>query len=283
MSEQGQGDPLDARDLESLATAAADDRGVTKKRVQRWISYMVLVSQLEQVSRDPEGPSFTLKGGVPLEMRLDGQARATRDLDLIVHVGGADEMVPALRTGLDGSYQGFTFRVKGDEYRMDDSIRVSVALEYRGRGWNTIQIDLSPKEGHKLEEERLEPLDLARFRIDLIDEVSCLSLRYHLAHKIHGMTLPSTEEDPNERAHDLVDVFLIRERLDSGSRERVREACLDVFRARDQHDWPPAFDPPEFWRAEFETRAADLGLSVATFDDAVEEARRYITALEEAG
>lgn len=282
MSEQGQEDPLNVRDLESLATVMADERGITKKRVQHWISYMVLASQLERVSRDSEGPRFTLKGGVPLEMRLDGQARATRDLDLIVHVGGADEMVPALRTGLDGPYQGFTFRVKGDEYRMGDSIRVSVALEYRGRSWNTIQIDLSPEERHKLEEERLEPLDLARFRIELIDEVSCLSLRYHLAHKIHGMTLPSTEGSPNERVHDLVDVFLVQERLGGESLGRMREACIDVFRARDRHDWPPAFDPPEFWGIEYEARAADLGLSVATFEDAVDEARRYITAIEEA-
>lgn len=65
MSEQTQGDQLDARGLESLAAAVADERGIAKKRVQRWISYMVVASQLEWVSQDPEKPSFTLKGGVP--------------------------------------------------------------------------------------------------------------------------------------------------------------------------------------------------------------------------
>lgn len=273
--------PPDPRTLEGLADAFARERNVTKRRVQEWISYMVLASRLEQISREPGGPRFTIKGGVALELRLGGNARATRDIDLIVEVAGEEDLVAALRTGLDEPYEDFRFRVKGDEYRMEvGSVRVSVAVEYRGRAWNTIRIDLSPVEDHRLEVDLVEPLDLSRFRIALVDGLSCLSLRYHMAHKLHGVTRPTTEEFLNERVNDFVDVFLLRELIADDDRASLRDACVEVFAVRDQHRWPPSFDPPDFWRDEFEEHGEALGLPVRSFGDAVEDLRGYISFID---
>lgn len=205
---------VDVWEFESRSDRLAKKLGVDKVRVQRWLSYMVVASRLEKATQDPTMQDFTIKGGVALELRLSGEGRATKDLDLIVGVNTSDRLASALRQGLDRSYQGFSFRVKGRPYHMEDgTVRCDVALEYKGRSWNTIRIDLSPDEGHHVEQERVPPLDLGHFPVALEEDLSCLSLRYHIAHKIHGMTAPAAKGRENERFHDLVDVHLIRERL----------------------------------------------------------------------
>lgn len=277
MSSRGPNRPLDARDLEGLAAGVARERGVTKRRVQQWISYMVLCSKLETITGGAQGPRFTIKGGVALELRLRGRARATRDIDLIVDADDDEDLLPMLRKALDGPHQDFTFRVKGGAHRLpNETVRVEVAIRYRGRSWNTVRIDLSLKEKHRLEVELVEALDLSPFHLQPAANLPCLSLRYHLAHKIHGMTRPATDDHPNERVNDFVDVFLLRELLSSSEQTRVREACIDVFQVRDAHEWPPDFTPPLHWRDEFQERAAELNLAVTRFDDAIAEVRGFI-------
>ncbi len=53
---------------------------------------MVLGGQLERASSSVEGPRFTIKGAVALEMRLADRAQATKDIDLIVN--GTDVRIP---------------------------------------------------------------------------------------------------------------------------------------------------------------------------------------------
>lgn len=283
MTERGKR-PHTAQVLERWAQEYATRHDLVKKRVQDWISYMVLASKLESASREPESPTFVIKGGVALEMRLRDRARATNDIDLIVDVGDAEDMVAALRNALEGGYQGFTFRVKEDPYPMGDgSIRNEVVLEYRERGWGSVQVDLSPREGHRLEREEVSPLDLGFFGLEPAEGLSCLSVRYHLAHKIHGMTKPGTEERPNDRVRDLLDVFLLRELVADDELPAIREACVEVFEVRGEHAWPAEFRPPVFWEEEFEASAERLGLGITAFDEAVEEARAYIGRIETSG
>lgn len=283
MTERGKR-PHSAQVLERWAQEYATRHDLVKKRVQDWISYMELASKLESASRETEGPTFVIKGGVALEMRLRDRARATTDIDLIVEVGDAEDMVVALRDALEGGYQGFSFRVKDAPYPMEDgSIRTQVVLEYRERGWGTVQVDLSPREGHRLEREEVAPLDLGFFGLEPAEGLSCLSVRYHLAHKIHGMTKPGTEERPNDRVRDLLDVFLLRSLVADEELSDIREACVEVFEVRGEHDWPPELRPPEFWEEEFEASAERLGLGITAFDEAVEDARAYIERIDASG
>lgn len=186
----------------------------------------------------------------------------------------------ALREALGRDYQGFTFRVKGEPYVMPNgSVRVSVVLEYRSRGWATIQVDLSPPEGDSTEVELVEPLSLGPFGLDTPDALPCLSLRYHIAQKIHAMTEPPVDEGtPNERFRDLVDVLLLRELTTDLS--GVRAACRKVFEVRATHGWPPALDPPAFWDEPFAALAEEIEHPVVSLRDAVHEARRFIEAID---
>lgn len=282
MTERGK-PPHSTSTLDRWVYDFASEHNLVEKRVRDWISYMILASKLEQTSTIEESATFIIKGGVALEMRLQHRARATEDLDLIIDDANADELVTALRDALNGDYQDFTFRVKDDPYPMEDgSIRLAVALEYRERGWGTIQVDVSPSEGHTLEQDRVSAISLGFFGLETKEDLPCLSTRYHLAHKIHGVTEPGTEVDPNDRFHDLVDLFLLRDLIAEEDRGLIRQACVEVFEVRDKHTWPPEFSPPDSWEGPFERAAERIGLETADFDDAVEEARSYIGDIEAA-
>lgn len=243
---------------------------------------MILGGQLERASANAEGCRFTIKGAVALEMRIPAKARATKDIDLVVDGLGDTDLLAALRNSLDGTYQGFTFRVKSEPYLMpNDAVRVDVVLEYSGRSWGTIQVDLSPREGDRTEVELVEALRLEPFGLDTPDALPCLSLRYHIAQKIHAMTEPPPDEGtPNERFRDLVDLLLMKEH--ATDLRGVRAACEDVFAIRGTHAWPPVLDPPEFWEEPFATLAEAVELPVQNLEDAVEEAQAFIDAIAKA-
>lgn len=214
-------------------------------------------------------------------MRLPSKARATKDVDLVVDGVEIGELPAALQVALRGSSQGFTFRVKGEPYLMpNDSVRVDVAMEYQGRGWGTIQVDLSPREGRRTEVELGEPLRLEPFGLDTPDALPCLSLRYHIAQKIHAMTSPPLgDETPNERFRDLIDLLLMKGLAKDLS--DVRAACVEVFAVRATHEWPPVLDPPAFWKEPFAALAEEVELPVRNLEGAIREAQAFIDAIEE--
>jgi hypothetical protein len=275
--------PHSTRVLSQWADAYARERGLGRKRVRNWISYMVLGGQLEHASSFVEGPRFTIKGAVALEMRFPYRARATKDIDLIVN-GADDQDLPAvLRDAVDGTFQDFTFRVKGEPHVMsDDAVRMQVALEYRGKSWSTLQVDLSRQEGGATEVELVDALELEPFGLSTPSALPCLSLRYHIAQRIHGMTRPSAQEDAsNERFRDLADILLLRDLVEDLA--TVRAACVEVFALRGTHEWPPDLDPPGFWEELYANLAAGLELAEKTLEEAVREARAFIEAIDAAG
>jgi polyphosphate kinase len=78
-----------------------------------------------QVGAFTDGPRFTIKGAVALELRLALKARATRDIDLVVDEAGEEDLATVLSNALTDEYQGFSFRVKGDPYVMpNEAVRV---------------------------------------------------------------------------------------------------------------------------------------------------------------
>jgi hypothetical protein len=229
-------------------------------------------------ARDASGDAaFVIKGAVAVELRLPGTARATRDIDLIVRNGG--DLVGALREALTGEHQGFAFRVRGETRPMPgSSVRVAVALTYRGRAWGTIQVDLSPAEGERTEIERLDPLDLGWFGLDTPASLPCLSLRYQIAQKFHAMTEPAPRDAPaNERFRDLVDLLVLRAL--APDLRPLREACEEVFAIRGTHQWPPRLEPPEVWREPFARLAAQAGIDAPDLDRAAEVIRDWIRAI----
>jgi hypothetical protein len=99
-------------------------------RVRRWIAYMAFGGALERAGFYGDGPRFTIKGGVALELRLRARARATRDLDLIVNHPTA-ALLDELDAALAASFERFSFRRHGSMRALPrGALRVEVGVQY---------------------------------------------------------------------------------------------------------------------------------------------------------
>ena len=177
--------PTSVRVLTKLVDTYARERGLAPKRVRDWISYMIVCGRLEGAGAVADGPRFTIKGAVAIEMRLPSTARATKDIDLVIDNLPDADLTVALRNALEGDYQSFAFRVKGEPYIMpNNSVRVDVALDYRGRSWGTVQVDLSPREGESTE----------------VELVEALARRGHPERAVSGSGGPPTDKRADERS-----------------------------------------------------------------------------------
>ena len=286
-----QSPPPSVGKLDKYVLAYANVEGVAVGRVRHWISFMLLSGALDRAarsaSRTPGAPHFIVKGGVALELRLPGRARATDDLDIVV-VCDEDDLVVALDTALNTasgttpneSYLDCTFTRKPDVYPLGDKgVRVWIHIAYRSQRWATVQVDLAKPDATDTETERLGGIPLTRFGLAGPRDVACLSLRYHIAQKFHGMTKMPHDGVENDRFRDVVDLLLLRALVADDDLPAVREACEETFRVRGEHAWPPAVALPTHWRAPFAALAAAVKLPVADLTEAESALRVFVDEL----
>ena len=273
------GHPRSAGVLARYTRAYAKELGVSEGRLRAWISYMILAGLLEQSRETSDGYRFTLKGGVALELRLKDRARATKDIDLVLHHDEAD-LARALERAVDasarGGYQGFNFRRKGEPLVLANrTISVEFAVTYEGGAWTSIIVDVARAEPGEGEIELLPAVPLQEATgITGPTELACLSLRMHVAQKLHGMTLPPRRAKRNERFKYLVDVLLMEPLVTDYA--GLRQACESVFRTRGTHDWPPVLELPSHWAEPFAALARDLDLPVHEGHEAMERVRAFV-------
>src|SRR4051794_2899129 len=133
--------------LSRWADGYARQIGEDVARVRRWVAYMALGGALERAGFFGDGPRFTIKGGVALELRLRTRARATRDLDLIVNHPSAP-LLDELDHALAQRFESFSFRRHGGTHPLPrGALRVEVGVLYGTKAWSRVPIDLSRREG----------------------------------------------------------------------------------------------------------------------------------------
>lgn len=276
--------PPSAGVLARYSRAYARELGVGEGRVRAWISYMVLAGLLERSAPvgESSGYRFTVKGGVALELRLRDRARATKDIDVVLHDRDADLARELERATAGGDYQGFTFRRKGEPIYLENGIiSMELAVAYRGGAWTTITVDVARAEMGEAEVELVPAIALGdAFGITGPTELPCLPLRLHVAQKLHGMTLPPRPGKRNERFRDLVDLLLLEELVTDHA--GVREACEQVFHVRGTHAWPQPLEAPPHWAEPFARLAQDLELPVADMDEAMARVRAFVDRIRAA-
>lgn len=266
--------------LEQMVGRYSKHYGIPQGRVRNWISFMVLAGALERV-RDGGRTAFVVKGGVALELRLRLRSRATRDFDATFRAGFGD-LLAVLDAALAEPYGDFLFARRGDLRSLGPKAkRIEVRVQYRGKPWATVQMEVSAAEGPDVEAELVPAADLSELGLDGPDFVPCLSVRFQIAQKIHAVTAPPRPGRPHERYRDLVDLWLLRE-LGTGLGE-VRAACEDVFARRAMHDWPPELHVPEHWREPFARLAAEVGLPTHDVEEAADALRAYIEEIAASG
>ena len=268
--------PRSTGKLQKLVRQYVRERGLAEGRVRAWVSYMALAGALERAKEDGlAGPHFTMRGGVAMELRLKGKSRATRDMDL-TYTGPDEDLVGAMDDAIRAGYRPFTFRRSGQPHEMTEArtVRLEIAVSYNGGPWGTVVVDVSHPEGHQMEVELVPAFDLSVFGIEGPQHLTCLSARYHLAHKIHGMSRPPEDGNPNERVQDAVDALLLRELVPDLA--AAGEACVEVFSTRGTHPWPPVFQPPEAWAGRYRQLARELEMETDDLNVAAAELRDYI-------
>jgi len=144
------GPPASAGVLAKYARAFARSSGVAEGRVRGWVAHMALAGALERsVNFAPrvglKRYRFTIKGGVALELRLRERARATKDIDLVLHDARADLAV-ALERAISPGYGEFQFQRRREPIVLDNgAINVELAATYRGPGARTLPAASLPR------------------------------------------------------------------------------------------------------------------------------------------
>lgn len=237
----------------------ARDQGLDQERLRRWVSFLALCGVLERAASDGLLGGYYLKGGVAMELRFALLARATKDMDVGLQgyrAARLRDFAQALKLGFDQ----FSFRVKPAIRHMDwaDTVRIEVAIQYRTRAWQTVEVDLGPTGAESFD--LVEPAipGLGELAVPVASPVRCISLSEQVAQKLHACTDPRTGV---ARARDVLDILLIDTlgQLDYGT---ARKATRRVFRERATHALPPLFEAPPAWRPELAALAEQLGFPV---------------------
>lgn len=278
------GPPPSAGVLARYAQAHAREVGVAEGRVRAWIAYMIMAGALERAGGDT-GPRFFVKGGVALELRLRDRARATKDIDVVLRDAKADLADSLEQAMTSNAYQGFSFRRKGEPLLLDNgAVNMEFAVTYRGQPWTSISVDVARAEAGESEVEWVEAIALTdAFGVTGPAQLPCLPLRFHVAQKLHGMTLPPRHGKQNERFRDLVDLLLL-EALATHDYPALRKACELVFGSRNTHRWPPNLEAvPSHWAAPFAQLARELELPDTDVETALTRVRHFVARILGAG
>jgi len=267
--------PGDRSHLERLVQALSVEQGIATERLRRWVSTMILLGALERLGDD--GHHFLLKGGVAIELRLRLQARATKDIDIIVIPDGDADIVDALEDALAQPYLDFGFRlVDLGAIGTTPARRMDVKLTYKHRPWATLRLEASPPEPSATEAEPVAAFGLTALGLDGPDEIVCQSLRYQIATKLHAVSERFQDRD-NDRYRDLIDLLLLAELQPDLA--RVAEACGQIFAARATHPWPPRLTVEPSWPEPYTTLALEQDFTITDVHDAATRVQALIDAL----
>ena len=101
---------------------------------------------------------------------------------------------------------------------------------------------------------------------------------YQIAQKLHACTEPLP--NGNDRVRDIVDIWLLEALLEPGDLPSVRTACIDTFRRRQRHAWPPTVSPSPSWAQDYSLLTAEHPDAPPTLDDAIEYLTQLVTRID---
>jgi hypothetical protein len=249
--------------LEKTLARIAREQGLDQERLRRWVSFLALCGALDRAIQSGLLAGYYLKGGVAMELRFAENARATKDLDLGMEGSRADRL-QSLSDAVAAGFDEFTFRIRAQTREMEqaDTIRVQVAIQYRTRSWQTIEVDLGPAHADRIDLIEPRVRGLVELGIPVVSPVRCLNLAEQVAQKLHACTGPAAAG----RARDVLDILLI-DALNQLDFAAAADAARRVFAERATHGFPPAFTMPAEWGPELESMARELGFALTTTAD----------------
>jgi len=277
--------PKNRRALEQRLRNVITDTEL-QQRARRQLGYVALAATLMRHARDEhDEPLFLIKGGVAVELLLGLRARATKDLDASARLNSED-IGPRLRAALAHGWEGFTFRLTGlQQVRDTAALRGDVKVSYQGDPWSTVQFEVSPAEGvagHQIQWTGNTFVDPERLGLPSPGELPLVTIAYLVAQKLHACTDHTYSERPNDRYRDLIDLILVDRLMRDEDRAGVREVCVEIFRLRGKHTWPPRITVLSDWPEGYRTLAGQLGFAPADVHQAAIDVHEIIARIDAA-
>jgi hypothetical protein len=159
-----------------------------------------------------------------------------------------------------------------------DTVRVDVAVNYRTRAWQTVEVDLGPAKTREVDFVAPQVQGLVELGLPVTSPVRCLGLAEQVAQKLHACMAPHSPG----RARDVLDILLI-DKLGGLDYVRTSAAARNIFAERATHSLPPVFRMPAEWRPEVESLAVQLGFPKTTANEIEEQFLAFLQKLAEAG
>ena len=275
--------PHNANVLGKWLTEAATESGVAAGRLRRQLGFMILAAMLDSARDHDDGhPLFLVKGGVAMELRTGGSARATRDFDAALRAD-PDQLTTHLDPALRRGFGDFTARRTEVEPVADTgALRCEIKISYRNKPVITVPFEVAGAErSMHADLDHVPALSLAHVGIDGPHTVACITVRWQIAQKLHACTERMTDRK-NERFRDILDLLLLGNLVRDGAWADLRVACIDVFTGRAKHTWPPDLTIPDSWHAGYRTMAEGIGLEMSDVTAAAAVVRQLIQRIDSA-
>lgn len=256
-------------------------------RARRQIGYVAVIAALNTHARNEhDQPVFAIKGGVAIELLLGQTARATKDLDAAARTR-PEAIEPLLRDALARGWDGFQFRLVSWEPIHDTAAwRGDIKVQFRGQPFSTVQFEAAPAEGDAGRATQMADntfVDPAALGLTAVGEIPLVTLAYLIAQKLHACTDHSIPHRDNDRARDLIDILLVSRILADDELGEVRRACVEIFRLRDKHSWPPPITVLPQWPAIYKAELTKIpGFSPTDVARAAADTEELIAAIDAA-
>lgn len=241
-------------------------------RLRKGIAFERFLARL--VKAQPQ--DWVLKGGFMIQLRLGGQSRVTRDIDLLFRQTlDADEIHQHLveAASLDlGDW--FEFNVAYPSQN-GEHLRFEVECFLGGRAFERFSLDVGTGDLLVGAVEHLAAPPLLDFAG--IEPVSIPSypVPQQIAEKVHALTRPYATGG-SSRVKDAVDILLLAGQSHL-RREDLFRALVVTFDVRNTHPLPVRFpDLPKDWQRSLREEAEKTGLGEITLEEADQRLKAFL-------
>ena len=238
--------------------------GVPVQVVRRQAALERLMARLGTVAPG----QWALKGGLALDTRLPGHARASMDMD-IDHVEGATAARgDLLRAAAEDLHDHFAFAIAGTEEVLEGGRRLGLRYRFEaavaGVAFEALQVDVTIQAPDVWEVEPAQrPGLLADVGLGPI-QVMLVPLERQVAEKLHAYTRRYNGE--STRVRDLVDLVIIC-LFEPVKARRLRDEITRTFTRRGTHALPEELPtPPKDWAKAYSREAQAVVIPPALAD-----------------